>query len=180
MMQLLPLAFLTSVSAHGGVLWPPTWQAGVATPIEELNSEEVFSDPLVHDPKTGQAVKDIKSWLTDQAYTGGVGDEFRFVGPVTNHEEKCGVRCVDERNPWAAPGQAPSLGGGCGVFGGNPWGCPKVCSKEKKSVETLIAPRRTWMAGLLAQPVVRRSQLVEAAEERHLSAPMLGSLTSLR
>ena len=21
-------------------------------------------------------------------------------------------------------GQAPSLGGGCGVFGGNPWGCP--------------------------------------------------------
>merc|ERR1712013_514951 len=62
MLQLLPLAFLARVSAHGGVLWPPTWQAGVATPIEELNSEEVFSDPLVHDPKTGQAVKDIKSW----------------------------------------------------------------------------------------------------------------------
>ena len=126
MLQLLHLAFFPSVSAHGGVLWPPTWQAGVATPIEELNSEEVFSDPLVHDPKTGQAVKDIKSWLTDQAYTGGVGDEFRFVGPVTNHQEKCGVRCVEERNPWAAPGQAPSRGGGCGVFGGNPWGCPKV------------------------------------------------------
>jgi len=95
-----------------------------------LNSEEVFSDPLVHDPKTGQAVKDIKSWLTDQAYTGGVGDEFRFVGPVTNHQEKCGVRCVEERNPWAAPGRAPSLGGGCGVFGGNPWGCPK--DKDKR------------------------------------------------
>jgi len=132
MLQPLHLAFLTSVSAHGGVLWPPTWQAGVATPIEELTSEEVFSDPIVHDPNSGRAVKNIKSWLTDQAYTGGVGDEFRGVGPVTNNQtgllnlkEKCGVRCVDERNPWAAPGQAPSLGGGCGVFGGNPWGCPK-------------------------------------------------------
>jgi len=31
---------------------------------------------------------------------------------------------VKYRNPWAAPGQAPSLGGGCGIFGGNPWGCP--------------------------------------------------------
>ena len=133
MLQLLHLAFLTSVSAHGGVLWPPTWQAGVATPIEELNSEEVFSDPIVHDANSGRAVKNIKSWLTDQAYTGGVGDEFRGVGPVTNNQtgllnlkEKCGVRCVDGRNPWAAPGRAPSLGGGCGVFGGNPWGCPKV------------------------------------------------------
>merc|ERR1719244_1266719 len=124
MLQLLHLAFLTSVSAHGGVLWPPTWQAGVATPIEELNSEEVFSDPIVHDVNSGRAVKNIKSWLTDQAYTGGVGDEFRGVGPVTN-QETCGERCVKYRNPWAAPGQAPSLGGGCGVFGGNPWGCPK-------------------------------------------------------
>merc|ERR1711962_708791 len=112
MQQLLHLAFLTSVSAHGGVLWPPTWQAGVATPIKELNSEEVFSDPLVHDPKTGQPVKDIKSWLTDQAYTGGVGDEFRFVGPVTNHEEKCGVRCVEERNPKDKDKRPP--GSACG------------------------------------------------------------------
>ena len=84
MLQLLPLAFLTSVSAHGGVLWPPTWQAGVATPIEELTSEEVFSDPIVHDANSGRAVKNIKSWLTDQAYTGGVGDEFKGLGPVTN------------------------------------------------------------------------------------------------
>merc|ERR1711962_554260 len=84
MLLLLHLAFLTSVSAHGGVLWPPTWQAGVATPIEELNSEEVFSNPLVHDPKTGKAVKDIKSWLTDQAYTGGVGDEFKESNPWTS------------------------------------------------------------------------------------------------
>ena len=43
---LLPLfAFLASVSGHGGVLWPPTWQAGVATPIEEIKDSLVFSTP---------------------------------------------------------------------------------------------------------------------------------------
>merc|ERR1712038_1156490 len=144
---LLPLAFLGSVSAHGGVLWPPIWQAGVATPIEELTTDEAFSDPVVRDPNSGRVVKSVKSWLTDQAYTGGVGDEFKGIGPVTNDNNKnlerfdrCGKNCVKYRNPWAAPGQAPSLGGGCGVFGGNPWGCPagkddrpkgSACGQEK-------------------------------------------------
>merc|ERR1712088_58486 len=145
--SLLPLAFLGSVSAHGGVLWPPIWQAGVATPIEELTTDEAFSDPVVRDPNSGRVVKNVKSWLTDQAYTGGVGDEFKGIGPVTNDNNKnlerfdrCGKNCVKYRNPWAAPGQAPSLGGGCGVFGGNPWGCPanedtrppgSVCGQDK-------------------------------------------------
>merc|ERR1719495_1264398 len=120
MRQIPPLFFffLGCVSAHGGVLWPPTWQAGVATPIEELNSVNVFSHPLVHDPRTGFAVKSIKSWLTDQAYTGGVGDEFIGVGPVTNNQtellnpkDRCNEDCLRNRNPWAAPGRAPSLGG---------------------------------------------------------------------
>merc|ERR1711936_705324 len=130
-LALLPFAFLGSVSAHGGVLWPPIWQAGDATPIEEITSAEVFSDPKVVDPNSGRIVKSVKSWLTDQAYTGGVGDEFKGIGPVTNINKKllktfdrCGNSCQKYRNPWAAPGQAPSLGGGCGVFGGNPWGCP--------------------------------------------------------
>merc|ERR1712212_767891 len=132
---LLPFAFLGSVSAHGGVLWPPTWQAGVATPIEALTSVEAFTEPKVRDPNSGVVVKSARSWLTDQAYTGGVGDEFKGIGPVTNDWSKdknqetrsfdrCWNNCVKERNPWAAPGQAPSLGGGCGVFGGNPLGCP--------------------------------------------------------
>merc|ERR1712066_663228 len=129
---LLPLAFLSSsVSGHGGVLWPPIWQDGVCRPIEELTSVAVFSDPKVRDPNNGRKVWSAKSWLTDQAYTGGVGDEFKGIGPVTNDNNKnlerfdrCGKNCVKYRNPWAAPGQAPSLGGGCGVFGGNPWGCP--------------------------------------------------------
>merc|ERR1712037_495504 len=146
-LALLPLAFLGSVSAHGGVLWPPIWQAGVATPIEEFTSDDVFSEPKVVDPNSGRIVKNVKSWLTDQAYTGGVGDEFKGIGPVTNTNKKllkvfdrCGNNCVKYRNPWAAPGQAPSLGGGCGVFGGNPWGCPanedtrppgSACGQEK-------------------------------------------------
>jgi len=112
-------------------VWPPIWQAGVATPIEELTSSEAFTEPKVVDPNSGRVVKSVKSWLTDQAYTGGVGDEFKGIGPVTNDNKKllkpfdrCGTNCQKYRNPWAAPGQAPSLGGGCGVFGGNPWGCP--------------------------------------------------------
>merc|ERR1712130_481253 len=75
LLALLPLAFLGSVSAHGGVVWPPIWQAGVATPIEELTSSEAFTEPKVVDPNSGRVVKSVKSWLTDQAYTGGVGDD---------------------------------------------------------------------------------------------------------
>jgi len=130
-LALLPFAFLASVSAHGGMMWPPTWQDGVGRPIEALTNDSVFSQPIVRDPNSGRKVINIKSWLTDQAYTGGVGDEFKGIGPVTNDNNKklpksdrCRGNCVKYRNPWAAPGQAPSLGGGCGVFGGNPWGCP--------------------------------------------------------
>merc|ERR1712088_286270 len=38
--------------------------------------------------------------------------------------DRCRSNCMKYKNPWAAPGQAPTLGGGCGVFGGNPNGCP--------------------------------------------------------
>ena len=87
-----------------------------------------------------------KSWLTDQAYTGGWGDEFKGIGPVTNFRnpnarkfDQCNARCANTTQPWAAPGRAPSLGGGCGIFGGNPEGCPRnkdsrppgsVCGQE--------------------------------------------------
>merc|ERR1711990_857745 len=127
----LPFACLASVSAHGGMMWPPAWQDGVGRPIEALTNSSVFSRPIVKDPNSGRNVIDIKSWLTDQAYTGGVGDEFKGKGPDTNDnnknlkkDDRCRSGCVEYRNPWAASGQAPSLGGGCGVFGGNPWGCP--------------------------------------------------------
>merc|ERR1712045_370534 len=146
LVALLPLAFLASASAHGGMMWPPTWQDGFGRPIEALTNDSVFSLPVVRDPNSGRAVVNIKSWLTDQAYTGGVGDQFKGIGPVTNDNNKklprgdrCKGSCVTVRNPWAAPGQAPSLGGGCGIFGGNPDGCPahkdsrppgSVCGQE--------------------------------------------------
>merc|ERR1712130_763997 len=130
-LALLPFAFLASVNAHGGMMWPPTWQDGVGRPIDAITNDSVLSLPLVKDPHGGRSVVNIKTWLTDQAYTGGVGDEFKGIGPVTNDNNKnlprgdrCRGNCVKYRNPWAAPGQAPSLGGGCGIFGGNPWGCP--------------------------------------------------------
>merc|ERR1711978_60260 len=130
-LSLLPLA-LGSVSAHGGVVYPPIWQAGASIPLDEIVNYDAFTDPPARDPNSGRVVKNVKTWLTDQAYTGGVGDEFKGIGPVTHDNNKnlkrsdrCRGNCVKYRNPWAAPGQAPSLGGGCGVFGGNPQGCPK-------------------------------------------------------
>ena len=129
---LVPFAFLGCVSGHGGVLWPPIWQAGVATPISKLKNEWVFTEPKARDPNTGREVYKAKSWLTAQAYTGGIGEEFKGIGPTTNinnknlkQKDRCVKRCKWQRNPWAAPGQAPVVGGGCGVFGGNPDGCPK-------------------------------------------------------
>ena len=148
MLALLPFAFLASVSAHGGMMWPPTWQYGVGRPIKALTNDSVFSRPIVKDPNSGRNVINIKSWLTDQAYTGGVGDEFKKIGPVTNDNNKklkkfdrCRGSCVKYRNPWAAPGQAPSLGGGCGVFGGNPWGCP--AGKDTRPLSISMWSRQT-------------------------------------
>ena len=122
---------LSSVSAHGGILWPPIWQDGVGLAIEDLKDHSVHSDPLVKDPNSGLTIWHSNQWLTDQAYTGGIGDEFMGTGPLTNKENKnlknhdrCKDTCVRKRNPWAAPGITPSLGGGCGIFGGNPDGCP--------------------------------------------------------
>ena len=126
----LPL-LLSSVAAHGGILWPPIWQDGVGLPIDELKDHHVHSDPVVKDPNSGVVIWHSNQWLTDQAYTGGIGDEFMGTGPLTNKDNKklknhdrCKDTCVRKRNPWAAPGITPSLGGGCGIFGGNPDGCP--------------------------------------------------------
>merc|ERR1719150_3289505 len=138
---------LSSVSAHGGILWPPIWQDGVGLAIEDLKDHHVHSDPVVKDPNSGLNIWHSNQWLTDQAYTGGIGDEFMGTGPLTNKDNKklknhdrCKDNCVRKRNPWAAPGITPSLGGGCGIFGGNPDGCPahkdsrppgSVCGQEE-------------------------------------------------
>merc|ERR1712158_109952 len=114
--------FSSSVSGHGGVLWPPIWQDGVGRPIEELTSHIVMSEPKVRDPNSGLKVRSAKSWLTDQAYTGGVGDEFKGLGPVTNLNnpnarkfDQCRDRCAahtDSRPPGSVCGQEAPLGRG--------------------------------------------------------------------
>ena len=147
MLLALLLHFFSSVSAHGGMLWPPIWQDGVGLPIDQLSDHYVSSNPKVRDPKSGKAYVNTRTWLTDQVYTGGIGEEFMGIGPVTNAKNKklkindrCRHWCVKNRQPWAAPGLAPSLGGGCGIFGGNPDGCPahkdarppgSVCGQER-------------------------------------------------
>ena len=131
MLPLLLLPLLPLAWGHGGMVWPPIWQDGQGTSLEDRRDIFAFSDPVVRDPSSGRNIRSAKTWLTDQAYTGGHGDQFKGIGPVTNDNNKklrkpdrCGGPCVADRQPWAAPGQAPSLGGGCGVFGGNPYGCP--------------------------------------------------------
>merc|ERR1711936_352938 len=129
-LSLLPLAFIGSVSAHGGVVYPPIWQAGASIPLDEMVNDDAFTDPPVRDPNSGRAVKNVKSWLTDQAYTGGIGDQFKKEGPITNDKtnknlrkwDRCGTNCMKYKNPWAAPGQAPTLGGGRGGRGTSSFG----------------------------------------------------------
>merc|ERR1712055_1037641 len=110
-LSLLPLAFIGSVSAHGGVVYPPIWQAGASIPLDEIVNDDAFTDPPVRDPNSGRAVKNVKSWLTDQAYTGGIGDQFKKEGPITNDKtnknlrkwDRCGTNCMKYKNPWPAP-----------------------------------------------------------------------------
>jgi len=125
--RMLPLLLLCSVPlvfGHGGMLWPPSWQDGQQVPLEEIISYEVPSDPVVKDPATGKGVRSIKAWLTDQAYLGGHGEQYLGIGDSTNAECSVFSYCEIEKRPWASPGRALSLGGGCGIFGGNPYGCP--------------------------------------------------------
>jgi len=124
MFSVLLLSAAPLVSGHGGILWPPTWQDGMGLPLEEVTSFKVFSDPIVRDPNSGRIINQIRVWLTDQAFLGGNGMEYEGVGNVTNPECTAESKCGMLKTPWASPGRAISFGGGCGIFGGNPYGCP--------------------------------------------------------
>ena len=131
MLLILLLAGVWSVHGHGGMVWPPIWQDGVGLHIEEVYNNRIQSNPPVVDPKTGKFIDNTKSWGTDQAYTGGHGNyNHTGEGPHTNFDT-CNVetpgdpwKCATNKHPWAAPGRAPIFGGGCGVQGLNPYGCP--------------------------------------------------------
>jgi len=123
-MFLLLQAILPLVAGHGGMMWPPSWMDGRKVPLEEIVTwhGNVASDPPVKDPASGRLFEDITSWLTNKVFLEGVGDEYASKGNVTNPECK-ESRCWWWKTAWASPGHAPSLGGGCGIFGGNPDGC---------------------------------------------------------
>ena len=87
-----------------------------------LKATRIVSNPIVVDPNTGRRITWAFSWSTDQAYVGGHGPDAKGTGEVTNPTASKSTQ--RNKTPWAAPGHAPSLGGGCGIFGGNPYGCP--------------------------------------------------------
>merc|ERR1711874_402925 len=123
-MFLLLLCLIPLAAGHGGMMWPPSWWDGKKVPLEEIDTwtGDVSSDPPVKDPASGKLVIDIRSWLTDQVYLEGVGEKYVNKGNVTN-PECTEPNCAWRKTSWASPGHAPSNGGGCGIFGGNPDGC---------------------------------------------------------
>jgi len=151
---LLAAAAIAGVSGHGGMVWPPVWQDGHYTPLNEVYNYSIYSDPKVIGPNTNRPVKDARSWLTDQAYIGGHGDNFKMTGLQTNFEG-CRSFCSSMKTPWASPGKAPNLGGGCGIFGGNPYGCPahddvRPPGSECGDTARGFAGRGTWSYGASA------------------------------
>ena len=134
MVLILLLAGVSSVLGHGGMVWPPIWQDGKALGLEEVYLDWISTDPPQVDPKTGRKIDNTKQWSTDQAYTYGHGENETLAktAPHTNFvdctEAEGGCcdswTCARFKHPWAAPGRAPNLGGGCGIHGGNPYGCP--------------------------------------------------------
>ena len=141
MLPIFLLAGVSSVLGHGGMVWPPIWQDGNALPLDEVWNNRIMGDPPIKDPKTDFLIDNTKSWLTDQSYTGGHGE---FPNGTSYHEswilnyDNCtdtpppgqwpipqnAWTCWFRKYPWAAPGWAPEHGEGCGIHGGNPYGCP--------------------------------------------------------
>merc|ERR1711972_1175501 len=95
-MPALPVLLLASlaleVSGHGGMVWPPIWQDGHYTSLNKITGYKIYSDPKVKDPNTGLSIADARAWLTDQAYIGGHGDNFKKTGEQTNFKD-CGSTC---------------------------------------------------------------------------------------
>ena len=85
MLSLLMLVTVPAVvRGHGGMVWPPIWQDARGVSVDNYVTGSVGSNPVVRDPATGRRINYVKSWLTDQAYTGGHGPEARGTGPATN------------------------------------------------------------------------------------------------
>merc|ERR1719153_826763 len=68
------------VRGHGGMVWPPIWQDARGVSVDNYVTGNVGSNPMVRDPATGRRINYVKSWLTDQAYTGGHGPDLPGLG----------------------------------------------------------------------------------------------------
>jgi len=119
MLSLIIACSIPAVFGHGGMIWPPSWQNGLQNPLENVSSIFIASDPAVRDPTTGREILTTKSFLTDATFLTGQGMEYAGLGEVTN-PGGCNKKIV---SPWCAPGIAPSFGGGCGLFRGDPVDC---------------------------------------------------------
>ena len=123
------------VSGHGGMMWPSTWQDGQHQDLEMIDSVVMGSDEAVRDPVSGDKIKSNTDFLTDAVFIEGHGMEYAGMGEATNPE--VGKKGYSARNttPWSAPGKAPSLGGGCGLFRGPVMSCKEYdCSKKPRPV----------------------------------------------
>jgi len=118
MLSLIIACSIPAVFGHGGMIWPPSWQNGLQNPLENVSSNIIASDPAVRDPTTGREILTTKAFLTDSTFLTGQGIEYAGLGENTH--KNCNKKMM---SPWCAPGIAPSFGGGCGLFRGDPVDC---------------------------------------------------------
>ena len=96
--------------------------------------------------------------------------------PNARKFDQCRDRCAANTNPWAAPGQAPSLGGGCGIFGGNPDGYYLFLLTLKTASKPGAQPTRTRDPQALF--AVKRRLLVEGRGEPRRLGPTPGLVST--
>ena len=99
--------------------------------MENVSSIFIASDPAVRDPTTGMEILSTRAFLTDATFLTGQGMEYVGLGEVSN-PGGCNKKIV---SPWCAPGIAPSFGGGCGLFRGDPVDCSiEDCTSKPRKV----------------------------------------------
>jgi len=92
---------------------------------------DIASDTPAIDPTTNKEIRKTTSFLTDATFVSGHGMEYAGIGEKTNPEIGEWSYCGTMKTPWAFPGRAPSLGGGCGLFRGTQNGCKGKCRNPR-------------------------------------------------
>jgi len=103
------ILYASTASGHGNMAWPPTWHEGQAEVPIELKKYETCS--------SGACM-----WFTNNTSIFPHEPTMAEDSPLRTYPFKH----LDESTrytPWWAPGRA-SVHGPCGVYGGNPYGCP--------------------------------------------------------